>query len=839
MRDITMKITRSTLLTVTPLILAAMAQGAAAQEAANSGSILIQNVQPANADTAENSVAVFPLQISVPADDTYVFSAPAASGIQLTVDGQALFGEASVDSDGFVKAIVSMTAGTHEIEVSGEGLELADLADVTANVLGMPVASIVNISAPATTNQVASLSATTSTGTNDQVVASLTTAPSSTESDSATTVSASVSASTTTPQAATVSGIISIPRPGDNDRTRVGGILSTTIRDAITLAIADDGTSSGGGGSDPVVGAGEAQSSPLSPPSGVTLSQAVEIVGGPTAENVVASTGQTLFGGVMDPMTYDTVMVTIAPSNREVTVDVGPTTGQFAVRLFPEDLETGGATVTLIGASSADATVVTAPVEYEYTSGVVADGVSQALSRMTYGPTVDLYSRVRTMGFENYVDEQLSPGRIRDAAFSSLNVNQYVNNLTDNFNTVRNAEMAHRMAYASYSDKQLQEVMGDFWSNHFFASTKNTRVYLQNVIDRDFYRDNAFGDFEDLLLYSARSPLMSQFLDNDQSRVGNINENYGREILELHTVGVDGGYGDDDVIAVSRIFTGWLFERTNPNEDTLAEEYRFTFDSSRHDTEDKVIPFLNTTIAGRSGATGVQEGEELIALLADDPRTHSYVCGKIVQRFVADVPPAEFIDICTATWAATDGDTGEIMRAILLAPEFLTGAADRGTKAKTPYEYAISIIRLLGIEIDPADGSGAFSRFREASSDAGYAPLEFGLPTGLDEVGITWINSASMLGSYREITEVVERTGTYGIDLGAMTEDAGLETAEEVAAFLLTIATADIYTLEEYEALVEVLKGEDGIFEPLTSNETTAFEKAGGLLAVLPSFLLQ
>lgn len=833
MRDFTMRIKRSALLTVTPLILAAMAHGVAAQEAAGSGSLLIQNITPANADIAQGSDVVFPLQISIPADATYVFSAPAASGIQLTVNGQALFGNASSDNDGFVKAIISMSAGTHKIEVSGKGLTLTDLADVSANVLGMPVASIVNIAAPATTNQVASLSSSASTTVDDQIVTSLTNDASSSETTPASVASVTTSS---TPEAATVSGIISIPRPGDNDRTLVGGILSTTIRDAVTLAIANDPPSVG---SAPVVGAGEAQSSPLSPPAGVALTQAVEIIGGATDDGVVASTGQTLFGGVMDPMTYDTVMVTIAPSNREVTVDVGQTTGQFAVRLFAEDLTTGSATITLTGASSADANVVTAPVDYEYSSGVVTDGVSQALSRITYGPTVDLYSRVRTIGFENYVNEQLNPNSIRDAAFASLNVNQYVNNLTNSFSNMRNAEMAHRMAYASYSEKQLQEVMGDFWSNHFFASTKNTNIYLQNVIDREFYRDNAFGDFEDLLLYSARSPLMSQFLDNDQSRVGNINENYGREILELHTVGVDGGYGDDDVIAVSRIFTGWLYERTNPNEDTLAQEYDFSFDSSRHDAEDKVIPFLNTTIAGRTGAAGVQEGEELIALLADDPRTHAYVCGKIVQRFVADVPPAEFVDICTTAWAASDGDTGEIMRAILLAPAFLEGAADRGTKAKTPYEYAVSIIRLLGIEIDPSDGSGQFSRFREASSDAGYSPLEFGLPTGLDEVGSSWINSASMLASYREITEVVERTGTYGIDLGEMTEDAGLETAEEVAAFLLTIATADNYTLEEYEALVGVLKGEDGIFEPLTGNETTAFEKAGGLLAVLPSFLLQ
>ncbi|WP_341367775.1 DUF1800 domain-containing protein [Yoonia sp. BS5-3] len=829
-----MKITRSRLLTVTPLILAAVSNGAAAQEAASASSLLIQNAQTVNADTAQGATTI-PLQITIPDDGTYVFSAPAISGIQLIVGGQSLFGSSVSSSDETVKALMSMTAGTFDVEVSGEGLTLAALADVTANLLGMPEASIVSIASTGETSVSSSFSAR---------VASSSVADAVTDATASTSVLTEVSTASTnvrttaTSEAAVVNNIITVPSPGDNDRENVGGILRNTIRDAITVAIANDPVSGGGGGT-VVVGDGEAQSSMLSPPTGVTLIEAVEIVGGATDEGVVASSGQTMFGAVMDPTTYDAVVVTIEPSGRTETVDVGPTTGQFAFRLFPEDLATGAASVSVMGVDSADATIATAPVTYDYTSGVVADGLTVALSRLTYGPTVDLYSRVRGMGFENYVNEQLSPGSIRDAAFDAMDVDQLVEDLTNSFSGMQRREMAHRIAWAAYSDKQLQEVMGDFWSNHFFASTKNTRIYLQNVIDRQYYRDNAFGDFEDLLLYSARSPLMSQFLDNDQSRVGNINENYGREILELHTVGVDGGYGDEDVIAVSRIFTGWLYERTNPNEDTLAQEFAFTFESDRHDTDDKLIPFLNTTITGRTGAAGVQEGEELIAMLADDPRTHEYVCGKIVQRFVADVPPAEFVEICTTTWADTDGDMREVLRDILLAPAYLEGAADRGTKSKTPYEYSIAVMRALGVDIEPSDGFGIFRRFENISTDGGYDALTFGLPTGLDEVGDAWTNSASMLGVYREATEVAELTNTYDIDLGAMTEEAGLETAEEVAAFLLTIATADDYTLEEYEAMVTVLKGEDGIFEPLTSNESSAFEQAGGLMIVLPSFYIQ
>ena len=586
----------------------------------------------------------------------------------------------------------------------------------------------------------------------------------------------------------------------------------------------------------PVTGNGEATSSLLSPPTGVALTSAVQLTAGGTADGVVAATGQTLFGGVMDPMTFDMVTVSVAPSGRTFNVDVAPDTGQFATRLFPEDFASGPARVTLTAASSADANVTSQPISYEFEAGRVVDGVSQALSRITYGPTADLYSRVRTIGFEAYVNEQLDPDNIRNAAFEGQDFDSLVRNLDNNFFRLANAEMSHRMAYAAFSEKQLQEVMGEFWSNHFFASTKDTQVFEQNIIDRQFFRDNAFGRFEDLLLYSARSPLMSQFLDNDQSRAGRLNENYGREILELHTVGVDAPYGDEDVIAVSRVFTGWNFRRTNPNANNVLHDYEFEFRADRHDTEDKEIPFLSTTIAGRSGAAGVQEGEELIALLASNPLTQNYVCGKIVQRFVADVPPANFVQTCVDAWEANDGDAGEILRAVLMHPEYISNVELQANKAKTPFEYAISAVRALGAR--PVNDN-FFGRLREVGRAAGYDQLRFGLPTGLPDVGEAWVNSASMIGSYRRMTQIVERPGEYGIDLQGMIEDAGVQTAEEVAAFLLTIGTADRYSQEEYEAMVDVLKGEDGIFEPMARNERDAFERASGLLIVLPSFLLQ
>ncbi|MEO1474705.1 MAG: DUF1800 family protein, partial [Pseudomonadota bacterium] len=241
----------------------------------------------------------------------------------------------------------------------------------------------------------------------------------------------------------------------------------------------------------------------------------------------VSSTGTTLFGSVQDPGQFDMVSVTVEPSGRTAMVDVGPTTGQFAVRLFANDFASGSeVSVTLQGGSTVGASQASEPITYELTGSLPTDGIVQALSRMSFGATPTLYSRVREMGFEAYVQEQLNPGSINDNAyrqsylanFNAANVNClscYQDNVEE-----------YLIARATYTQRQLQEVIGAFWANHFHANTKMSDIRRANFDDRVFFRENAFGKFEDLLTYSARSPLMSQYLDNDTSRKFAINENF-------------------------------------------------------------------------------------------------------------------------------------------------------------------------------------------------------------------------------------------------------------------------------------------------------------------------
>ncbi|MEM7719350.1 MAG: DUF1800 family protein [Pseudomonadota bacterium] len=587
------------------------------------------------------------------------------------------------------------------------------------------------------------------------------------------------------------------------------------------------------------------QTSPLSPPANVEVTQAVQLTSAGNINSQVPDSGATLFGAVMSSSVFDIVNVAVSGSNRTATVDVGPTTGQFAVRLFPEDFA-GNSTVqvTLTGANSASTEVESAPVTYTLTAMPAQDGVGQALSRLTFGATPDLYARVRSIGFTNYVEEQLNPDSINDAAFNAMNPNGILSPTEENGGRLQRSLVHYDIANAAFSEKQLQNVMGHFWANHFHAVTKDTNVYTQNIDDRQFYRDNAFGNFGEMLLYSARSPLMSQYLDNDQNRFrenrenDGINENYGREILELSTVGVEAGYTPVDVDMVSRVFSGWRYTRTNPNANGVAATYAFQFFPEDHDPQDKLIPFLNTVIAGRTGDAGVQEGEELITILANHPSTINRTCRKIVQLLVADDAPDAFIQACAAAWG-DGGDVDAMLRAILLNPAYATTAEYQRNKAKTPFEYAISVIRAFGARPDNPQEDDFWTRFREAFSRAGQEYITFGLPTGLPEVSSAWLNSASMVAAYNSITDVIERRENYGIDLVTAINDAGLETAEEVAAYLLAVATADQYTLGEFDELVGVLKGEDGIFEPRVQDETRALEKAMGLIVVSPSFQLQ
>ena len=303
----------------------------------------------------------------------------------------------------------------------------------------------------------------------------------------------------------------------------------------------------------------------------------------------------------------------------------------------------------------------------------------------------------------------------------------------------------NKLQRAVYSPRQLEEVLVDFWLNHFNVyRDKNTVGMLLTSYERDAIRPHVLGRFRDMLLATARHPAMLSYLDNFQSRsapenaptpggvvaIGGpnqgLNENYGRELLELHTLGVNGGYTQADVINVARAFTGWtIFDPQRYGE--------FQFNPQMHDRSEKVI--LGQTFP-RGG--GEDEGVKIIDMLAAHPSTARFISRKLAQRFVADDPPQALVDRMAATFTKTGGDLRAVMEALLLSREFMSEGAWQA-KVKTPFELVTSALRAL--DADVSDTTALAFRLSEMGMPL-YARID---PKGYPNTADAWSGSAGLL----------------------------------------------------------------------------------------------
>jgi uncharacterized protein (DUF1800 family) len=329
------------------------------------------------------------------------------------------------------------------------------------------------------------------------------------------------------------------------------------------------------------------------------------------------------------------------------------------------------------------------------------------------------------------------------------------------------------------SDRQLAEVMADFWSNHFnvFVGKNLDRVYLPDYIEHTI-RPRVFGRFEDLLIATAKSPAMMIYLDNAESvapgsrppqmdrlarqsfplfargfrgrpgrfpmpigpagsdsarrlaaqrRATGLNENYARELMELHTLGVDGGYTQKDVTEVARVLTGWSV-RPPP------QGGGFVFNDWAHDRGEK-------TVLGQDfpAGHGEDEGMRLLKLLAEHPSTMHFVSGKLCARFVSDTPPDGCVDDAVMAWKRSGGDIREVLRAIFHSPDFWA-APNTGNKVKTPLEFVVSAVRAVGGVPDTTP------RLANAVARLGQPLYQHVAPNGYPEHEEDWVNSGALLG---------------------------------------------------------------------------------------------
>jgi uncharacterized protein (DUF1800 family) len=303
---------------------------------------------------------------------------------------------------------------------------------------------------------------------------------------------------------------------------------------------------------------------------------------------------------------------------------------------------------------------------------------------------------------------------------------------------VVNQDLAEgKLLRAVYSNRQLEEVLTDFWYNHFNVFLdKGADRYMVTTYERDVIRPHVLGHFKDLLLATAQSPAMLFYLDNWQSKTPSaklnarnqqgLNENYGRELMELHTLGVDGGYTQQDVTEVARCFTGW----------TIREPKRgggFEFNEKIHDQGEKHV--LGVTIPAGGG---MDDGLKVLDILAQHPSTAHFISKSLAIRFVSDDPPEQLVQKMAKTYIKTDGDLLEVMRTMIYAPEFWDPANFR-SKIKSPFEMVVSAVRAVNGDIDFAQAlTGQLNQLGEPL----YRKLE---PTGYSNLGADWTNSASLL----------------------------------------------------------------------------------------------
>jgi uncharacterized protein (DUF1800 family) len=326
---------------------------------------------------------------------------------------------------------------------------------------------------------------------------------------------------------------------------------------------------------------------------------------------------------------------------------------------------------------------------------------------------------------------------------------------------VANELVEGKLLRAIYSDRQLQEVMTDFWFNHFNVFMgKGPDRYLLTSYERDVIRPRALGKFEDLLVATAQSPAMLFYLDNwlsvgpnsdvangvpkkankqTQQRIrrknqttkskgqrNGLNENYGRELMELHTLGVNGGYTQQDVTEVARVFTGW----------TLKEPRQgggFTFEERTHEPGNK------TVLGHRIKSKGEREGLEVLHILAHNPSTAKFICTKLAMRFVSDDPPPALVDRMAQTFLKKQGNIREVLKTMIESPEFWAPEAYRA-KVKTPLEFVVSAVRASS-----ADVADAMPIARQLQNMG--MPL-YGIqpPTGYSMKADAWVNSSALLG---------------------------------------------------------------------------------------------
>jgi Protein of unknown function (DUF1800) len=428
------------------------------------------------------------------------------------------------------------------------------------------------------------------------------------------------------------------------------------------------------------------------------------------------------------------------------------------------------------------------------------------LNRITFGITPKLLEEVQLNGFKTYLQQQMSPVSIDDSELIAF--------FGDWLPESRRDLIDFQLYYATYSKRQLLEVMTWFWENHFNTDIRKTRRVSYEVNENKLFRQHALGSFKQLLTVSATSPAMMIYLDNYRSRKQQPNENYARELLELHTMGVDGGYSAEDISEIARVFTGWR-----------VRDQLFYFDKNYHD--DGAASVLGHEIPA---GLGMDSGLMVVDILANHPSTAKFICKKLTRVFIADEPEDSIINSCSETFLQTQGDISQVLWTIFQSAEFNSNTAFH-KKIKTPIEYIAGLMRNLSAVYSPRDS-------RSAISNMGMPLFQFPVPTGWSETGESWSNANQLLLRMRFNQEVAfnkaRSSRTHLEDPVNFFKNSGYETVDGIVGYLFQLVMANDYSELEWQTAYTILAEQENV--PFDLNAENVDSKLRTLIATLLSF---
>ena len=407
------------------------------------------------------------------------------------------------------------------------------------------------------------------------------------------------------------------------------------------------------------------------------------------------------------------------------------------------------------------------PADFQPPASAAIDDAAHVLSRLTFGPRPGDHARVSAMGPRAFIAEQLAPESIDDAAalgrsrhFEALDAWPAGELLEYDPRELLDQLTRDKVQRAVHSKRQLFEVMVDFWTDHFnIDPSKGDSRWLKPVDDRRVIRAHAFGKFADLVRASALSPAMLWYLDGRENRKATAeerpNENYARELLELHTLGVHGGYTQRDVMEVARCLTGWTVRARSRARLAVG---KVDFDPSRHDDGEKEV--LGVVIPAGLGRGDL---DRVVKIVAAHPATALYVSGKLCRRFVADDPSQPVVEAVAREFRESGGDIRRVLQTLFGHEEFW---ASRGGKIKRPFHFVVSALRATGARTD------AGRAVQDYLLRLGHAPFQYPTPDGYPDEPQPWM--ATLLWRWRFAAELAAN-GLKGtrIDSGRLRKAAG------------------------------------------------------------------